>query len=296
MPVQRRGVVWAAVDEREVAELEKSHHAWVAMGIASERWDPEQVCEALGGTHFGPGIFRPDEGVFIPRGAIVALSRAAASAGATLYTSTRVTGVQSTADGVQVDVGEQSVQAEIIIFAAEAGLHDLDLWFEDKIHPVREQALRIEGGPSFHVGLRAGFGYTTAVHDGAGPTLAGCRWASPHMEVGESDDTVTTLPSKSDLGHGEAVLPAHNSDVVTRQAWITGHTCDGLPIVGPMPGASMVVCAGFGGNEACLGIRAAHAVVDGIMNGTAQGARTLRAAALLVTPSAPQRACTPIET
>ena len=43
-------------------------------------------------------------------------------------------------------------------------------------------------------------------------------------------------------------------------------TCDGLPLVGPIPGRSRVLsCTGFAGHQAAVGIGAARAVADGLL-------------------------------
>lgn len=273
VPVRRGGVVWAAVDGREPEALEASQAAWARLGVHSALWTGEQVDAATQGTGFGPGLLRPDEGTFAPGLAIEHLAHRARAAGARLHLDERATNLLARGEHLSVQTDRHALTGEIVLLAAESELQQLDLWFEDKLFPVREQALYLPGGPAFEIGLRAGFGYTTAVHDGHGLILAGCRWATPHMEAGERDDAVTTPAVQERLeATARRFFPRHEGPVARRWSWITAHTCDGLPLVGPVPGAPRVVCcAGFSGNEAVLGVRSARAAVDGILTGIAPG-------------------------
>jgi glycine/D-amino acid oxidase-like deaminating enzyme len=61
-------------------------------------------------------------------------------------------------------------------------------------------------------------------------------------------------------------------DVVDRWAGIMTFTCDGLPIVGPLPGrVQHISCLGFNGRPWSHAFRAAKAVRDGLMGGRSTG-------------------------
>lgn len=275
--VSRGGVLWAAVDEREPDELRRSHAAWRSLGISSELLSPDQVDAAAHGAHFGPGLLRPDEGSFDPAAAALQLAARASAAGAHLHLGVRALSLATPNDVIAVHTDAGPYTAELVLLAAEADLCTLDPYFHDKLFPVREQALLLPGGPRLPYALRAGFGYTTALSTAEGLQLAGCRWATPHLETGERDDTHTTPAVQERLkATARRFFPAHAAAPSRRWSWITAHTCDGLPLLGPLPGLPrVVVCAGFSGNDPCLGLRAARAAVDGICTGEAPGVPSL---------------------
>jgi glycine/D-amino acid oxidase-like deaminating enzyme len=147
----------------------------------------------------------------------------------------------------------------------------MDPWFAEALSPVREQALLVSGPGPVHA-MRSGYGYTSWVPTDHGLVVAGCRFATPHMEMGEVDDTVTTPAIQERLEASVArFFPHPDREVLARWSWITARGCDGLPLVGPMPGnPAVVVCAGFMGLEGSLGIAAADGVVEGMLTGEAR--------------------------
>ena len=54
-----------------------------------------------------------------------------------------------------------------------------------------------EQPPSSHMLATAQYGYISWRDEGSLRFLSGCRWATPHLEQGESDDTIT-VPSIED--------------------------------------------------------------------------------------------------
>ena len=101
---------------------------------------------------------------------------------------------------------------------------------------------------------------------GLEPALAGRRIAAVRLN---RPDLRFPFPS----GLAEALAGA---EVSHRWAWIQDHSCDGLPLVGPLPGdPRLVACTGFNGNLTGLPVRAARAVVDGLLAGRSAGAPRL---------------------
>jgi glycine/D-amino acid oxidase-like deaminating enzyme len=177
-------------------------------------------------------------------------------------------------EGVRVRVGDRDVVADAVVLAAEAWSPAVHEYFEDKITPVREHGLiTAPTALPLYEGIRGQHGWFAARVDVGGRLVArGARWATPHMEVGERDET----PSPKVIERLEALVRARFPSVaavpvVDRWAWIEAATCDGLPIVGPIPGsARFVSCVGFGGS-AGMAVRAARAVADGLLGGRAPG-------------------------
>jgi glycine/D-amino acid oxidase-like deaminating enzyme len=201
-----------------------------------------------------------------PRAAVRAIAQSARDAGATLVTSAQVDAVVDEGDGLSLKIGERELRAEIVVYAGDHGLAALDAAFEDKLVPVREEALLAEG-PGPRLPVRAGYGYSFFRTVGSDRVLAGgCRWAASSMGVG----TVVTQPADARVQTRiEAQLRRHlpaARAILTRWAWIDTHTCDGLPIIGPLPGsARRIACTGFCGNDWGLATAAAAAITEGLL-------------------------------
>ena len=105
--------------------------------------------------------------------------------------------------------------------------------------------------------------------------LGGCRWATPHLETGESDpealsDAVDEKLTAVRTGLLKECLG--ESRVIGRAAGIMTFTCDGLPIVGPLPGrVGHLACLGWNGRPWSHALRAAAAIRDGLMTGRSTG-------------------------
>lgn len=142
------------------------------------------------------------------------------------------------------------------MFATGAG--PADPWLADKGMPVRWQRVDV---PGLRLDRPRVSRQATVWADTG--TLVGARWATPHLEVGETDPTasprVHTMLAR--LARQDFDLPVGAS-----VAGIVAESCDGLPIVGPIPGRPrVVVCVGFGAAGLTWGFGAAAAVVDGLL-------------------------------
>ncbi|MDP2309713.1 MAG: FAD-binding oxidoreductase [Pseudomonadota bacterium] len=156
-----------------------------------------------------------------------------------------------------------AVTAELDVYAT--GAVALDPFLADKITPVRWQSVRFDG-PALAVPMvsqHATVFWTGG--RGGGLVAAGARWATPHMEIGEAvpepEPRVTAMLERlTRQGFPDA------GAVTGVQAGIVGESCDGLPIVGPVPGRPRaIVCTGFGIAGLAYALPCARAVVDGIL-------------------------------
>lgn len=261
----RSGIAWAALDDREPEQLELSLAALTRLGVAAEMWTADQVQAHTGAASTGPALYVPDE-LGLDPGALV---RALAGCGAPTITSARVTALRDVAEGVEVQTTVGTVRAEVVVLAASTGLPALADIFLDTITPVREAALMLVGddGPS-RVPLRAGYGWTRARAVGRHRLVGGCRWATPHLEVGEDDDSRVD-PRVADKLRSTAARLFPGATPGDTWAWLIASTCDGLPIVGPLPGdVRRLACTGFCGNELGLAPFAARGVADALLTGT----------------------------
>ncbi len=273
--VVHSGGLWTTIDDREPAQLAESLAALDQVGVPAALWSPAQVEAATGAEGFGPGLHLPHEALIDPAQAMADLAAAARAAGAALHVGCRVDGVDAGDDGVAVFIGDRVVRAEVVVIAAEAGASDVHAFFEDKITPVREQALATAPVDiPLTMGLRAQYGWLTLRRDAAGRLLArGARWATPSMGVGERRATPDARVQEKIEALLRARFPqAGDTPIAHRWAWIEAHSCDGLPLLGPLPGsARFLACCGFGGNAPGLAVRGARAVADGLLTGRAPG-------------------------
>lgn len=149
--------------------------------------------------------------------------------------------------------------AELLVYAT--GWTAADPWFHEKLTPVRWQSARFAGPalPRPRVSRQG-----TVVADGA-LTLYGARWAEPHLGVGETDpDPAPRVRARlGDLArqdHGVTGAP------LAEHAAIVAESCDGLPIVGALPGRprelALVGLGGFGLTWVGAGV---EALVAGIL-------------------------------
>lgn len=254
--------LWIAVDPREEAMIDDSVRTLAGFGF-----DVAPVAADDGIPQGRRGFRMAGDGLVDPRGTLDHLLAEARAAGARICRG-RVDAVTEDARGLMATIGQQTVRAEIVVYTAGTGGVPIEPYFEDKLWSVREQALRIRG-PSPEVAGRAGFGWTWFRPMPGGTLVGGCRWATPHLEVGET----SPVPTDGVQDRIEAFARRHfGADVPidARWAWIEAHSCDGLPLVGPLPGqVRRVACTGFCGNDWGLGPACANLVVDGLLGGPA---------------------------
>jgi len=101
--------------------------------------------------------------------------------------------------------------------------------------------------------------------------VSGCRWASPHLEVGETDVLGDGPVVQRVRERIEAFLRDRlqvDAPVDAAGARVFANSPDGLPIIGPIPGdRRTIVAAGFGPSHVAWSVAAAHAIADGILEG-----------------------------
>ena len=118
-----------------------------------------------------------------------------------------------------------------------------DPWLADKITPARLHTVSFEAdSPRIPILTRNATVWWTP--GAAGIEASGARWASPHFEVGEVDPAVNPaiVAMLERLTHDRITTKTLSS-----RAGILAESCDGLPIVGPVPGRPRtIVCTGFG--------------------------------------------------
>lgn len=265
--LEHRGGWWIAGDAREGPQLRRSAEALEALGLDAQLREPEQVVGETTLEGAGPGLFLPGEATVDPAQALRTLARAARIAGVLICEQAPVEHVGEGSGGLQIHLGGGGhvLAAEIVVYAGGAQLPALEPFFGDKLVPVREQAQLRAPGPIPPPGGRSGYGYSWWRPRGGLLEAGGCRWATPHLEIGETRAEVIEIVQEK-IGAFASRIGGPQRTIVSRRAWIEAHTCDGLPLIGPLPGAARhVVCAGFCGNDWGLAPGAARAVAQGLL-------------------------------
>lgn len=261
--LQQTGVAYATKGSQESGEVARNLAAMEQLGVAARPWSSETA------SGLSAGWIQPDGGTIDLQTEVARLAR-----GLTICTECRV-----------VDVGEEGFDASVRLLNGSRIRCDLVVmtggahvtpWAADKFYTVRHQALATEPvGRIADAPIYIQYGYTGVrqLPDGA-VMISGCRWATPHLEVGETDDTVVNQKVHHSL---KGFLHRHwpeLTDAAISHQWsgIMTFSCDGLPIIGPLPGRPRVIaCGGFGAHSASLSLRAARAVVEGIETGRPAG-------------------------
>jgi glycine/D-amino acid oxidase-like deaminating enzyme len=117
--------------------------------------------------------------------------------------------------------------------------------------------------------------HATVAWDGALDAV-GARWATPHMEVGETEP----VPAPAVDAMLERLTRHAFPEAGARAgswAGIVGESCDNLPFFGPIPGRPReIACAGFGFWGLPVIWRAAAAIAAGLLgDASAEVPRTL---------------------
>jgi glycine/D-amino acid oxidase-like deaminating enzyme len=177
------------------------------------------------------------------------------------------------ADGVELLLdGGDRLRAELVVVAAGAGCGSVHPWFGPTLFPVRLQALRtaplagpIDPAPRL---ARHRFEAWRQLADG-GLAFTGSRWAEqPEMEAGVTDDA--SISDRVDVAQrafvGRHLPDAAGAEAVERWTGIEAFCCDGLPLVGSLPGMPRVLAlTGWGGWGLSMVARAVDDVCGAIL-------------------------------
>lgn len=156
-------------------------------------------------------------------------------------------------------VAATPVPAEVNIWATGAAI--VDPYLEDKLTPVRVQAMRFVGAElpptvTWHAMVRW-----------CGAWASGARVVTPTLEVGEVEARSNAVVSAALERISRQFFP-HLGPVAEERVGIVATTCDGLPIVGPIPGRPReILCLGLGELGLSYAAGVARAVVEGVLEG-----------------------------
>lgn len=265
-----KGGIWCASMDREAEGIERSTEWLQEHRIDCETVEPEEVQRVLG-KPFGLGRFHAQELAINPLDLLAHLSGCLRETGGRVLLGHRVQGIHEENGSLAICGPSWRMETQLVVIAAGAWAVDVDPWFQQKVFPVRAQHRFEPESRSPETLGRSQHGYVTWGPVQGGRVVSGCRWASPHLEIGESTPTLNPKVSLKLREFSERLGGASEEGVVEWSS-IMGFSCDGLPVLGPMPGQPRKVsCVGFNGQDLSLAMACAEQVARGILEGGTAG-------------------------
>lgn len=267
----------ASMDKEDLA-IVRSAACLSEMGIENHLLDNSDLADRLGLNAFDMGRMQPLGGSLDPLSLLKTLAQKAVDAGASVQLGFGLAQISRSGSGllIQGESGRDTSRpdtsgqwlGELVVFANGWRAASVEPWFEEKVFPVRAQHCWVPGSSPLKTAGRTQHGYLSWGPSMGGVVVSGCRWGSAHMEVGETE----SLLNPKIAGHLAQFLQRFSVEATGDPVeWtsIMDFSCDGLPLLGPVPGqARKIACVGFGGQDLGLALACAEAVVQGILEGS----------------------------
>lgn len=264
------GSLAAAAMDGEEAEILEGMDAALAIGQQAEAWTLDQVDARLGPCTLGAGRHQARDGRVDPPAPARRLVARARAAGARLCPGLPVTALEEDGGPVAITAAGP-LRAEALVLAAGWRLPPLEGWFAPVVYPVRHQWIATApvapGRLPLAVSGQHGMSQWLQLADGR-VLAGGARFGTAHMEAGETDDGVIQARIDHILRSNLARFFPDLAETPVTHAWtaIASHGCDGLPLIGPLPGrVERVACTGFHGLDHALAVRAGQVVAEGLL-------------------------------
>jgi glycine/D-amino acid oxidase-like deaminating enzyme len=259
-----KGGLYISTNKAEEEELQHSCKLLKKWGFPVHLYDQAKINNLLQGNSFFDGYYHSNDICFSP----YEFFQRCKTLQPFLHTRCFVEQIQSN-NTLQLQTSKGRLLCEIVVIANNQQARHLDPFFTDKITPVRLQSIAV---PSKQKQLPAQcqYGYIQWRDNDQYRLISGCRWGTPHLEVGESDDSLLSPIIGAHLR--KFAKNTFNITANPEYEWtgIMGFSCDGLPLIGALPGTSDIIsCCGFSGNQASLGFAAGASVANLIVNGKA---------------------------
>jgi|GEM_PF-4814871 len=263
-----------ARDEREQEELDKQHQLLQQWGYHSHALSAKDLSTHFPSNQFVGGYTLPMGRCFSPVQLLSKLQKEARSLGVHILSNIEMTKIDDHCGGVQIICTQEelrkTINTDILIYCQHEQLPLLDPFFQDSLGSIRTQSIAYTRSTNvLPVGCSAQYGYLKWCDRGQERILSGCRWASPHFEIGESDDS-TLVPAIESALITTAQDCFLEENVVPNRSWsvIERRSCDGLPLVGAIPGRDHYIsCTAFHGQIFSLGLAAAESTAQFLLHG-----------------------------
>ena len=268
VPIDNSGSLLLAETKEEAKELELAAHA-----LSQDKIDIEYYSRDPLNRGFYAAIEQPlDAGVqpYLLAKTVMAQSGAEVIANNELYR------FEQDGDAVRVHTRKAIFKARYVMLCTNAYSPMIDPYFIGKVVPTRAQCLVTE--PLDHVPVPYcgysdyGYMYYRSTFDGRF-LLGGGRKQNQREENDTSEDRLNPKVQAFLDRYLKRYFPDVTAPVAHRWSGIMGFSCDGLPLVGTLPGRPRVGFAvGFTGHGLALAAAAAERAVDKLLNGVSAGA------------------------
>ena len=268
VPLNECGSMLLAESPEEARELECAARALDADGIDINYYSRDPLRRG-----FHAGIEQPlDAGVQPYLLARTVMQQS----GAEVIANNEVFAIDHADEHVIVHTRQYRFLARYVMLCTNAWSPQIDPWFAGKVVPTRAQCLVTEPldfTPVPYCGYSDyGYMYYRSTFDGRF-LLGGGR---QHFKRDENDTTEDRLNPRVQAwldGYMRKHFPDVDAPVAHRWSGIMGFSCDGLPLVGTLPGKPRVGFAvGFTGHGLAMGAGSAERAVDKLINGVHAGA------------------------
>jgi len=267
---KRGGSLQLAGSPEEEAELVESATLLKDDGFDARVVKSQDLGDIYEQAGFHMGVMLPQDGELHParfvRGAVIAAQRY----GATVVENTMVTSMDASSLGdVRLHTQNGEIRCQIVLVCTNARIAQLLPWYADKVDPVRGQMLATAPAKRvFEWPIYADHGFDYWRQDPCGRViLGGWRNLDPQAEVGFNDALHPQIQQNmTDFIHRFDAL----KDIPITHRWsgIMGFSKDGLPMVGPAPGASgALAAAGFTGHGFGFAWLAGEALANVVLDG-----------------------------
>ncbi len=199
-----------------------------------------------------------------------------AQSGAELIANNELYRLEQEGDSVRVYTRKLVFKARYVMLCTNAYSPMIDPYFVGKIAPTRAQCLVTE--PLDHVPIPFcgysdyGYMYYRTTFDGRF-LLGGGRKQHQQEENNTSEDRLNPKVHAFLDRYMRKYFPDVKAPVAQRWSGIMGFSCDGLPLVGTLPGKPRVgFTVGFTGHGLALAAATAERAVDRLLNGVSAGA------------------------
>ncbi len=268
VPIDNSGSLLLAETREEAKELELA-----ARALSADKIDIEYYSRDPLERGFYAAIEQPlDAGVqpFLLAKTVMAQS------GAELIANNELYRLEQENDFVRVYTRKVIFEARYVMLCANAYSPMIDPYFVGKVAPTRAQCLVTE--PLDHIPVPYcgysdyGYMYYRTTFDGRF-LLGGGRKQYQHEENDTAEDRLNPKVHAYLDRYLAKYFPDVKAPVAHRWSGIMGFSCDGLPLVGTLPGKPRVGFAvGYTGHGLALAAASAERAVDKLLNGVSAGA------------------------
>lgn len=258
-----------AYNPKEREELIQSCSLLEDWGISGSWYEPES-CPLIYEKPFLGALYIQDNCTADPTSLFQELVDLCASCDIPIAKHTSIVAMIDQHDGISIQYETGMIHTDLIVYAHGTQLNKWESFFAECQTTIRSQAIALKRtSPPTQQTFSTQYGYIYWRDWRDLRVIGGCRWASPHLETGETDDRVTHPKVEAALLRSAArIFCDVEQDILFSWSRIEYHSCDGLPIVGPLPGSGdRIAMTSLLGRDMGLGFACAEAVYDIIIKG-----------------------------